>query len=306
MKQFFQKLLSPELRVKIIVVFSVVFSIVMIGAVLFGVQINRWNVLSRTVTQAQIAEGWKTAGIELINHTIRQKENFWNVSRKYKVDIDTILGANSGLTKLQAILGQTIRVPNRKGVIHRTGERETVQTIGALYKVPLETIASINNLGPKPVLIPDLEVFIPGVKPVILTAEMTAQCSLRGIFCSPLPGTITSGMGIRRHPIGGFRGEHTGIDLAAKEGASIAAAAGGTVIQRGEGEHIGKFVTLEHKDSYTTIYGHCSKILVTKGMTVKKGQIIAKVGHTGRTTGPHVHFEIRKDGIPQDPLKYLW
>ena len=302
MNQFLQKFLSPEMRVKTIAVCS----IILVCAVLAGVQINRWVIQSRTVTQAQIAAGWKTAGIELIDHIIRQKENFWNVSRKHKVDIDTILGANTGLTKLQAILGQTIRVPNRKGVVHRSAEQETVLTIAALYKVPPETITSINNLGPKPVLVPGLDLFVPGVKPVIFSAEIAAQCSLRGIFCSPLPGKITSGMGVRKHPVGGFRGKHTGIDLAAREGTSVAAAAAGTVIQTGEGDYIGKFVVIQHENSYTTLYGHCSRILTTPGKTVKKGQIIAKSGHTGRVTGPHLHFEIRKNGAPQDPLKYLW
>jgi murein DD-endopeptidase MepM/ murein hydrolase activator NlpD len=302
MKQLLQKLLSPEMRVKAIAVCG----IVIVGAVLAGVQIHRRDIPSRTVTQAQIAEGWKAAGIELTAHTIGRKENFWNVSRKYKVDIDTILGANPGLTKLHAVLGQTIRVPNRAGVIHKTTEQETVQTIAGLYKVPTETITSINNLGPKSVLVPGLDLFIPGVKPVILTAEITEQCSLRGMFCSPLLGTVTSGMGWRRHPTGGFRGKHTGIDIAAREGTSITAAATGTVVQTGESEYIGRFVIIKHENSYTTIYGHCSKILTKPGKTVKKGEIIAKSGHTGRVTGPHLHFEIRKYNIPQDPLKYLW
>jgi murein DD-endopeptidase MepM/ murein hydrolase activator NlpD len=302
MNQFLQKLISPEFRSKTIAA-SI---ILMIGVVLIGLQIHRRDILSRTVTQAQIAEGWKTAGIELTNHTIRRKENFWNVSMKYKVDVDTILGANPGLTKLHAVLGQTIRVPNRKGVVHRSGEQESVQTIAALYKVPTETITSTNNLGPKPVLIPGLELFIPGVKPVILTAEITEQCSLHGMFCSPLLGTVTSGMGWRRHPTGGFRGKHTGIDIAAREGTSITAAATGTVVQTGESDYIGKFIIIKHENSYTTIYGHCSQILTTSGKTVKKGQIIAKSGHTGRVTGPHLHFEIRKNNVPQDPLKYLW
>jgi murein DD-endopeptidase MepM/ murein hydrolase activator NlpD len=106
--------------------------------------------------------------------------------------------------------------------------------------------------------------------------------------------------------VGGFRGKHTGIDLAAKEGTNIAAAADGIVAETGEGEYIGRFVILKHKDSYTTIYGHCSQILTACGKTVKKGQIIAKSGQTGRVTGPHLHFEIRKNGIPQNPLIYLW
>jgi murein DD-endopeptidase MepM/ murein hydrolase activator NlpD len=78
------------------------------------------------------------------------------------------------------------------------------------------------------------------------------------------------------------------------------------VVQTGEGEYIGSFVIVSHKDAYTTIYGHCSQLLTAPGRTVKKGQIIAKSGHTGRVTGPHLHFEIRKQGVPQDPLKYLW
>jgi murein DD-endopeptidase MepM/ murein hydrolase activator NlpD len=96
------------------------------------------------------------------------------------------------------------------------------------------------------------------------------------------------------------------MDLAARESTRIAAAAAGTVLQTGEGEYIGKFLILSHKDSYTTVYGHCSQILATAGKTVKKGQMIAKSGQSGRTTGPHLHFEIRKNGVPQDPLKYLW
>ena len=71
-------------------------------------------------------------------------------------------------------------------------------------------------------------------------------------------------------------------------------------------KYIGKFVILSHSDSYTTLYGHCSQVLATAGRTVKKGQIIAMVGHTGRTTGPHLHFEIRKNGLSRDPLRYLW
>jgi murein DD-endopeptidase MepM/ murein hydrolase activator NlpD len=153
---------------------------------------------------------------------------------------------------------------------------------------------------------PGLDLFIPGVKPVILTAEIAEQCSLHGMFCSPLLGPVTSGMGWRRHPTGGFRGKHTGIDIAAREGTSITATATGTVVQTGESEYIGKFVIIKHENSYTTIYGHCSQILTKPGKTVKKGQVIAKSGHTGRVTGPHLHFEIRKNNIPQDPLKYLW
>ena len=271
-----------------------------------AIQIERWIVRSRTVKQTRIAEGWKAAGLEITEHTIKQKENFWKVAREYHVDIDAIVGANQDLKKLQAALGQKIRVPNQRGVIHWTDGKDSIRTLSSLYAVSSATIMTANNLQDKNILPPGVELFIPGAKPVRLTGEMSARYSLRGIFGSPLPGRITSTMGMRRHPVGGFRGRHTGVDLAAAEGTRIAAAAAGVVTEAGEGEYIGKFVILSHKDSYATLYGHCMQTLVKRGQRIKKGQIIARVGNTGRTTGPHLHFEIRKNGIPQDPLSYLW
>lgn len=271
-----------------------------------AIQIERWIVQSRTVTQAQIAQGWKAAGIEITEHTIKEKENFWKVARAYHVDIDTIVGANQDIKKLHASLGQKIRVPNRRGVLHGIDEEDSAQTLSSLYAVSAAAIMTMNNLQEKHILPPGVELFIPGAKPVRLTGEMSVRYGLRGIFGSPIPGRITSSMGMRKHPVGGFRGRHTGVDLAAAEGTRIAAAATGFVTEAGEGEYIGKFVILSHKDSYTTIYGHCAQTLVRKGQQIKKGQIIARVGNTGRTTGPHLHFEIRKNGIPQDPLSYLW
>jgi murein DD-endopeptidase MepM/ murein hydrolase activator NlpD len=296
------KFLTPKTRRKILTLFVVIIA----GMALLGMQVNRWIVASRMVTQVQIEAGWKAAGLELATHAIAQKENFWKVAKQYHVNIDSIIGANQGLAKLSAAAGQTIRVPNQRGVVHLIEDGENTETIAALYSVPVASIVVLNNLQPKHILVPGLELFIPRAKPVRLSEDMTAQYSLRGIFGSPLPGRITSGMGMRKHPVGGFRGKHTGIDLAASPGTRIDAAAAGTVLQTGEGEYIGKFVILGHKDSYTTIYGHCSQILTAAGKSVKKGQIIAKVGNTGRTTGPHLHFEIRKNGIPQNPLSYLW
>jgi murein DD-endopeptidase MepM/ murein hydrolase activator NlpD len=302
MKELFKKIISPAIRMKAVVVFG----LILVCTGLLSVQIYRLTVQSRMVTQSQVTEGWAAAGLNVIYHTIQQKENFWKVAKTHGVDIDTIVGANAGLQKLSAARGQTVRVPNKKGVIHRTAEQETVQMIAGLYGVPLETIISMNNLVPGHILAADLELFILGAKPQKLSEGLTAQYSLRGIFGSPLPGRITSSMGLRKHPVGGFRGKHTGVDLAAREGTSIAAAAGGAVVQTGEGDYIGKFVIISHSDSYTTVYGHCSQILAAPGKIVKKGQIIAKSGQTGRVSGPHLHFEIRKSGIPQDPLKYLW
>ncbi len=130
-------------------------------------------------------------------------------------------------------------------------------------------------------------------------------------FSFPLdyPGVhVTSTFG-RRNLWGKWEG-HGGTDFAAAGiyGASIYASRGGTVIYTdptGQKTTYGKYIIIDHGDGYTTIYAHCSKILVSQGQTVSRGQVIGKVGDTGRTSGPHLHFEIRKDGERQNPMNYV-
>ena len=302
MRAFIRKILAPGMIWRT----AAAGLLIVLGGGWLAIGIDHWIIRSRTVTQAQVARGWEAAGVTFTTHTIQHKENFWKVAKEYGSDIDSIIGANPDLKDLHAVLGQKIRVPNIKGTLHVTKEEDAVQTLSQLYDVPASAIVSVNGLKPKHIVLPGLELFIPGAKPVQLTDEMAAHYGLRGIFGSPIPGRITSNMGMRKHPVGGFRGRHTGVDLAAPEGTRIAVAAAGTIVQTGEGEYIGKFVIVAHQNSYTTLYGHCSKVLVAAGKRVKKGQIIANVGNTGRTTGPHLHFEIRKNGVPQNPLAYLW
>lgn len=130
-------------------------------------------------------------------------------------------------------------------------------------------------------------------------------------FSFPLdyPGVhVTSKFG-KRNLWGKWEG-HGGTDFAAAGiyGASIYASRGGTVIYTdptGQKTTYGKYIIIDHGDGYTTIYAHCSKILVSQGQTVSRGQVIGKVGDTGRVSGPHLHFEIRKDGERQNPMNYV-
>jgi len=117
--------------------------------------------------------------------------------------------------------------------------------------------------------------------------------------------TITSGFGRRYHPILKKYSTHTGIDIGGKYGESILAANKGTVIIAGWQDAYGYTVVIDHGGGITTLYGHCSKLLVKVGDEVKAGQVIAKVGSTGWSTGPHLHFEVRVNGEPQNPLNYV-
>lgn len=121
----------------------------------------------------------------------------------------------------------------------------------------------------------------------------------------PAQGKITSHFGLRRDPFDGRLRQHNGIDIALKEGTEIKAAASGTVVFSGEAKGYGKVVIVEHERGISTLYGHNSVNLVKKGDKVEAGQTIALSGSTGRATGPHLHFEIRKEGEAVDPTQLI-
>ncbi|MTJ47382.1 murein hydrolase activator EnvC [Dolichospermum sp. UHCC 0259] len=126
-----------------------------------------------------------------------------------------------------------------------------------------------------------------------------------GIFALPSDAPTSSPFGWRIHPILGYRRFHAGLDFAAGYGSIIRAADSGTVIFAGWYGGYGKAVIISHSQGITTLYGHTSELYVSEGQTVQKGQAIAAVGSTGLSTGPHLHFEVRRDGTPVDPANYL-
>jgi len=122
---------------------------------------------------------------------------------------------------------------------------------------------------------------------------------------SPVSGWYSSYYGYRTNPITGNNTLHTGLDIAAAQGSKIKAAYSGTVRKVGEDSRSGKYLYLTHSDGSETLYCHCSKILAEEGAVIRQGETIALVGSTGWSTGPHLHFEIHKNGERLDPLPYL-
>lgn len=122
----------------------------------------------------------------------------------------------------------------------------------------------------------------------------------------PVAGAkLTSGYGMRNHPVLGGRRQHQGIDLAQPIGTPIRATADGVVGRADWFSSYGLFVSLEHGGSIETRYGHMSRLNVAAGQVVKKGDIIGYVGSTGRSTGPHLHYEVRIAGIAVNPIPYM-
>ena len=116
---------------------------------------------------------------------------------------------------------------------------------------------------------------------------------------------LTSAFGLRRDPFTGASRRHAGIDIAAPHGTDILSAAAGRVFFAGRAGGYGNMVELDHGSGLRTRYAHLSRILVAPGTAVAEGQVIAEAGSTGRSTGSHLHFEVRQDGAPRNPLTYL-
>lgn len=121
----------------------------------------------------------------------------------------------------------------------------------------------------------------------------------------PCPGVISSPYGFRIHPILGYRFFHTGIDIANIKGTPVYSTADGKVILAGWKIGYGNVIVIEHSNYYRTVYAHLSKILVKKGEPIVKGQQIAKMGSTGRSTDNHLHYEVHYGKKPVNPIKYL-
>ncbi len=136
---------------------------------------------------------------------------------------------------------------------------------------------------------------IPGYKGPVSTGPMIW----------PTQGRVSSPFGYRIHPIFKTKKLHTGIDIAAPMGRNIVAANDGKVLSAGWRNGYGRTLMIDHGKGITTLYAHTSKLLVKKGDIVSKGQIVAKVGSTGYSTGPHLHFEVRVNGAPKNPMGWL-
>jgi murein DD-endopeptidase MepM/ murein hydrolase activator NlpD len=121
----------------------------------------------------------------------------------------------------------------------------------------------------------------------------------------PVKGWLTSSFGMRRDPFNGRRKMHEGLDIAARTGTQVVATADGIVSSVKTEPGYGKVVIVDHGYGYRTIYGHNSRYYVKVGQRVRRGERIAAVGNTGRSTGSHVHYEVRLNGVPVNPHKYL-
>lgn len=245
---------------------------------------------------------------------IRKGDNFWKIARDHGVNIDTLIGANPHWDALTARVSQRIIVPTRVGVLHFITSFDELNDIAGLYGVKPDSIL-VQNLPPLYRLVDRLikrekpvAVFVPGARPTTraMTPGMAQKFTLREMFRSPLSGRYSSHFGGRIHPIFRQYGFHNGVDIAAHYNTPVGAACRGTVSGVGWMGGYGKAVTIDHPKGYRTLYGHLSSIFVRPGERVGAGRIIGRVGSTGWSTGPHLHFTLWHNGRLLNPMQVLW
>lgn len=251
----------------------------------------------------------------LTPYTIRKGDNLWSIARRFKTNHQLIIKANNITNPDMLSTGKTIIVPNKEGVRHTVKRNETLTLIANLYKIPLERIRDHNNIKGSRIIVGSV-LFIPDAKPIKKIKDGIQTRSIncfakkyddrpRKAFYWPVEGKITSSFGNRISPISGKRSFHTGLDIGCPANTPIKAAADGKVIFSGWKEVYGNMIILKHADGYITVYGHNHENLVKEGDVVKAKDIIAKSGTTGASTGPHLHFEIRKYLTPLNPIRFL-
>jgi murein DD-endopeptidase MepM/ murein hydrolase activator NlpD len=237
--------------------------------------------------------------LKFYTYRVKEKENFWVVMSKCSLDMDTLMSVNNLTSPFQVVPGTVLYIPNMRGVIIPGENLKTVYNILAAEKINIRYVKAVNKSDS----LDKKFVFIPCGK--ISTIEKSLF--LGTAFLSPLKNSRqTSGFGTRKNPFNARRMEfHKGIDMGCHPGTKVYSSRSGRVIFAGYEDGYGRLVIVEHEFGYRSYYGHLSKTLVKPGQLVKPGEMIALSGNTGRSTGPHLHFEIRKNGRALNPMTFL-
>ena len=274
--------------------------------------------------QESLLEYIKNGSEEIKTHIVEVGESFWTIAKIYDTSVDDLVLANEDKDPTKLKPGDEVRLllPTSVITIETVEEIEYTEQINYETKVELDESMYKNQqkvkvegirgeakvvaneirhngiLVDKEIVNEDVlkeatdEVIIKGTKEIPKTVAS-------GTFMMPTRGRISSRYGMR------WGSMHKGLDIAASYGSAIKAADAGTVSFAGYQGSYGYMVEIDHGNGYKTRYAHCSKLLVKKGAKIIKGQHIANVGNSGRSTGPHVHFEVLKNGVNQNPSNYV-
>lgn len=258
---------------------------------------------------------------ELPSHTfetylVKRGDTPGQIAAQFGIAVETLLGGNARLSQEATLLqpGDELIILPIDGVLHEVQPGETLESVSEEYDIPVEDIIAYesNNLAFPYRLYPETNIMVPGAVREVVIWQPPAVASSGG---SGLGGGIKPlivGTGSFQYPVGNrnftqfYWYGHPAIDIALGEGSAVYAADTGTVTYAGWNTWgYGNLIVINHGNGFETFYAHLSGIGVTPGQIVYKGNVIGYSGDTGNSSGPHIHFEIRIGGNPDDPCWYL-
>ncbi len=244
--------------------------------------------------------------LENMEYVIKKGDTISDLSKEYKIKTDYIYANNIDKNLRVLQIGKKINIPTEPGIFYSIKKGDTFEGLSKRFEVDVKTIKEDNEIDR---LLVGAKIFLrePKVSRYLSSfkQEYVKKTNL-GTFSNPLMAmSLTSSFGSRKHPVLKKVLNHAGVDLKAKTGTKVVSAREGVVSFAGRASGYGKLIIIKHSDGYETRYAHLSQIDVKKGQKISQNQHIALSGATGRVSGPHLHFEIRKNGKIENPLTYL-
>jgi murein DD-endopeptidase MepM/ murein hydrolase activator NlpD len=241
----------------------------------------------------------------VVEYKVAKSDTVATIAKSQDVALEDLAYAN-GITEEGAALGvgQTLMIPPGRGALYFVQEGDTIASVAQKFRVEPAVIENYNRLYFEPEhFATDQLIFVPGAAVPALKRNEFSSISI------PAAAQLPARTGRLALPVNGvftqyFWWGHTGVDLAAPFGTGIMASDDGVVVATGWVAVGGLRVCVQHSGGLQTCYYHTSSIYVSAGQSVVRGQVIAAIGMTGVTTGPHVHWELKVNGVPQDPLAY--
>ncbi len=238
----------------------------------------------------------KTTPLKIYYYRAKSGDTLSGISENFSLTLDTIasLNRNGGRGVHILSVGEIVKIPFMNGIyLNVNGNLDALCKSNDLSR---EVVLKVNGLT-KIKSAENARLFFPGVQHTGIDRSIAIGVA----FLKPVRGVVSSGYGFRHDPFNGKIRFHRGIDIAAPIGTYVHAAMDGRVIAAGHDSVLGNYILIKHPAGFSTLYGHLSRILAVRGRTVRKGEIIGRVGQTGRATGPHLHFEIRRSGRTTNP-----
>lgn len=234
----------------------------------------------------------KNKKLKVTQYKVKKNETLSDIARRFKVSAESIAGSSGINPEVSIQPGQILNIPNKQGLVYKLKKGDTLAKVADYYKVKIDDIYSENQLE-------DYDLFKSGQK-VFLPGAVIPETG--PVWRIPVASkVITSGWGTRSYPQYKF---HMALDLRANY-ESVYAARKGKVTYSGWMGGYGNAIILTHDDNYQTLYAHNSKLYVKEGDYVSAGKIISRSGCTGYCFGPHLHFEVIKDGKNVNPTKIM-